>query len=75
MHDVFVVGDGDDIECHLLEELRSSEMATEKKTVYIVRVVGHPGHGARTTDKAYAEAAMAALKKQYENVKIVEKKR
>lgn len=50
-------------------------MATEKKTVYIVRVVGHPGHGARTTDKAYAEAAMAALKKQYENVKIVEKKR
>lgn len=49
-------------------------MAQEKKTVYLVKVKGHPGHGARTYDKAYAEQAQKDLQQRYRHVSIVTKK-
>lgn len=74
MHDVFEIGDGPDVLAAIEDELRC-EMATKKQVVYVVSVKGHPGHGARTTDKAYALKAQEALLKRYNSVKIVEKRR
>jgi hypothetical protein len=49
-------------------------MAEEKKTVFVVKVVGKPGRGGRTTDKAYAEQLQDVLGKQHKTVRILEKK-
>jgi hypothetical protein len=49
-------------------------MAEEKKTVYVVKVKGHPGHGARTYDKEYAQQAQEALNKRYKHVRIIAKR-
>ena len=49
-------------------------MAEEKKTVYVVKVVGKPGCGGRTTDKEYAEQLQEVLSRQHKNVRTVEKK-
>lgn len=49
-------------------------MAQEKQTIYVVKVAGHPGHGARTIDKDYAEQVKEALQREYRSVRIVKKK-
>lgn len=54
--------------------MEKNTITTQKKTIYLVKVKGHPGHGARTTDRVYAERAQEALLKQYKNVRIVTKK-
>lgn len=50
-------------------------MAKEKRTIYVVQVVGQPGSGTRTADKEYAEQAKELLEKAYgKKVRIVTRK-
>lgn len=47
---------------------------TQQQTVYIVKVMHHPGRGRRTYSRTDAEETQKLLQKVYKDVRIVEKK-
>ena len=45
----------------------------EKQTVYLVKVVGYPGHGGRFGNEQDAQKAQELLARIYKKVRIVRK--